>query len=35
MEYMARTNSAMLITHDMAEAVQANLSKGKPTFPKL
>jgi len=32
---MARTNMAMLNTTDMMEAISANMSKGKPIFPKL
>lgn len=35
LDYMARTNSAMLMTGDMATAIQANLAKDKATFPKL
>lgn len=35
LDYMARTNSAMLITNDMAEAIKANLTKTKAAFPKL
>lgn len=35
LDYMARTNSAMLVTNDMAEAIKANLTKTKALFPKL
>ena len=35
MDYIARTNSAMLMTGDMMLAIQANMSKSKATFPKL
>ena len=35
LEYIARTNSAMLQTKDMTEAVTAFLSKKQPLFSKL
>ena len=35
LEYIARTNSAMLQTNDMAIAVSANLGKTQAVFPKL
>ena len=35
LDYIARTNSAMLMTGDMALAIQANLAKSKVEFPKL
>jgi len=34
-DYMARTNAAMLLTTDVHEAVSAFLTKQKPNFPKL
>lgn len=35
LEYIARTNSVMLQTKDMFEAIGAFLQKRKPDFPKL
>ena len=35
LDYMARINSSMLQTGDMAVAITANLGKTQPVFPKL
>lgn len=35
MDFLARMNTSMLVTGDMQEAIRANLSKDKATFPKL
>ena len=35
MEYIARTNSSMLMTKDIMEAVRAFMQKRKPDFSKL
>jgi hypothetical protein len=35
LEYIARTNSAMLQTNDMALAMTASLGKKQAVFPKL
>ena len=35
LDYMARINSSMLQTGDMAAAITANLGKTQPVFPKL
>jgi enoyl-CoA hydratase/carnithine racemase len=35
LEYVARLNSAMLMTNDTVEAIQAFLQKRRPIFGKL
>ena len=35
LDYMARTNSAMLLTKDTVEAITAFMQKRKPSFEKL